>query len=327
MTLPVIDSNIVEKTKGRRTDYLRISVTDRCNLRCSYCMPEEGIIPQPHDRILTFEEIERLVRIFVSLGGRKVRLTGGDPLVRRGIVNLIERLNDIEGMEEVCVTTNGVLLPAYAEDLKRAGVKKINISLDTLKEDRFKLITRGEGFFKVMEGIDKIKGLGFQSIKLNMVVMKGINEDEILDFVRFSLNEGLTLRFIEFMRVTPLWEEGHLFPIEKVKEICSTGFRLERIGHMGSGPAEYYKIENNIVGFIKTDEKNCSRCGRLRLTSTGELKACLYEDKGICLRSLLRGNASDEKIRDIIKSKIGLKEYINYTDYESSTHYMCNIGG
>ena len=315
------------RTNGRITDYLRISVTDRCNLRCIYCMPGEGIAHRPHDEIITFEEILRLANIFVSLGVKKIRLTGGEPLVRNGLAGLIESLAKIKGIEELCLTTNGTLLPDYAERLQKAGLTRINISLDTLKAERFSEITRSDSLYHVMEGIDKVIALGMP-LKLNAVVMRGVNDDEITDFVDFALSKKVTLRFIEFMKATPMWREEYFLPIEEVKSICEKKFTLSYLGKMGRGPATYYQIEgNNIIGFIKTEEANCISCNRLRLTSTGELKACLYESRGICLRNLLRNGASDWEIKDVIKEKAAAKQSIDYRSYESSKLYMYEIGG
>lgn len=313
---------------NKRIDYLRISVTDRCNLRCLYCMPREGIVSRPQQEILTFEEILRLVKIFSWLGVRKVRLTGGEPLARKGLVDLINNLVKIEGIEEVCLTTNGTLLSSYAEDLKQAGLSRINISLDTLKKDRFKKITKSDSFYNIIEGIDKAKSLNFHPLKLNMVVMKNINDDEIIDFVDFARSKGLILRFIEFMKVTPLWREDSFMPIERIKDICRKRLQLERLGRLEYGPAVYYRTEGDgMLGFIKTDEKSCEECTRLRLTSTGELKICLYETQGFRLRDLLRLGVCDEEIRDIIKAKMELKQYTDYRKYESEKLYMCSIGG
>lgn len=295
-------------------------------------MPQNGIINKPHDELLTFEEIARAVKIFSSLGVSKIRLTGGEPLVRKGIVNLIDSLNKIKGIEEISLTTNGELLSFYTEDLKMAGLDRINISLDTLRENRFKNITRRSSLCKVFEGIDSAREVKFNSLKLNMVVMKGINDDEIIDFADFAFSNGLILRFIEFMNVTPLWRRDHFIPIEEVKKICKKRFRLKKIGSTGPGPAIYYKVEGGgILGFINTSLDNCRRCNRLRLTSTGELKVCLYEPNSLFLKNLLRSNVCDEEITDIIKARLEAKETINYqclgSDKACYKVYMSNVGG
>lgn len=313
---------------GRKIDYLRISVTDRCNLRCMYCMPQDGIIHKPQEEILSFEEITRLVKIFASLGISKIRLTGGEVLVRKNVLDLINALTGIEEIEEVSLTTNGVLLCRYAGELKASGIKRINVSLDTLKEDRFKKITHGESIQSVFEGIDKARELDFYPLKLNMVVMKDVNDDEIIDFVKFSFSKGIILRFIEFMDITPLWRENHFMPIEEVIKICQGQFSLEYLGNLGPGPAVYYRAgQGGILGFIKTHKNNCRVCGRLRLTSTGELKNCLYETDGLLLRESLRDGSSDEEIKDIIERRTETKQYVDYKAFESSQFYMCSIGG
>lgn len=316
-------------TFNRKIDSLRISITDRCNLRCAYCMPPEGVKPVLQRQVLTFEEINRLANIFAGLGIKKIRLTGGEPLVRKGVTNLIRSLLNIKGIEEVALTTNGIMLSEYAPGLKAAGVKRINVSLDTLKEHRFADITGSNGFYEVIKGIEKASNLGFSPIKINTVVMKGVNDDEIIDFINFSLSKGLVLRFIEFMRVTPLWREDYFMPIEQVKEICNREFNLEKTQCLesSSGPAEYYQVTDGIIGFIKTDLNNCWQCNRLRLTSTGELKLCLYETSGISLNQPLRKGASDEEIRDIISANLKVKEVVDYRKWEEGKVYMFALGG
>lgn len=312
---------------NRKIDYLRISVTDRCNLRCVYCVPRGGIVHKAREEILTFKEILRLANIFASLGIKKIRLTGGEPLVRKEVVNLVKSLAGIEGIEDISLTTNGTLLSLYAEKLRRAGIKRINISLDTLKEKKFKKIARNDSFHKVLEGIDKAKEAGFYPLKLNVVVMKGINGDEIVDFLEFAISKGLILRFIEFMKITPLWRADYFLPIEEVKEICKRRFVLTKLEYRDPGPAEYYRIENRVVGFIRTEEANCGRCTRLRLTSMGELKVCLYESEGVFLRDFLRGGVSDEGIKAAIETRMQIKGGANFKRWSSSRAYMYSVGG
>jgi len=312
----------------RKIDYLRISVTDRCNLRCSYCMPAEGIENVGSGELLSFEEILRLVKIFSVLGIRKVRITGGEPLVRNGISALTRSIAGVKGVEEVALTTNSVLLSGYAERLRNAGISRLNISLDTLKEDRFRTITRSNFFQSAIKGIDKARSVGFRTLKLNTVIMKGINDDEIIDFVKFAKAKKVILRFIEFMKVTPLWDKDLLVPIDEIKDICRKEFKLEKMHYSGPSPAEHYSVDGmNILGFIKTDRDNCSRCSRLRLSPVGELKICLYEDKGLSLKEILRSGARDEEILMIIKERMGLKEGIDYNNWEPAGTYMCSLGG
>ncbi|MEW6009104.1 MAG: GTP 3',8-cyclase MoaA, partial [Candidatus Omnitrophota bacterium] len=251
----------------RKIDYLRISVTDRCNMRCFYCMPAEGIETVPPSEVLSFEEILRLVKIFGELGIKRVRLTGGEPLVRKGIINLVKSISKIREIEEVSLTTNGLLLEHFAADLKSAGLRRINVSLDTLKADRFKMITGFDNLSMVLKGIEKAKEVGLLPVKLNTVLMKGINDDGIIDFLLYAGGNDLVLRFIEFMPVTPLWNKDYFLSIEEVKEICARNFKLTKIPLFGPGPAEYYQWEDLVVGFIKTSRDNCCSCNRLRLTS------------------------------------------------------------
>jgi cyclic pyranopterin phosphate synthase len=322
-----MDNTNLGLKSSRKIDYLRISVTDRCNLRCNYCIPKEGVYLEPQDQILTFEEIIRLVKILASFGLRRVRLTGGEPLVRKGVIKLIEQLNNIDGIDELCLTTNGMLLANYAEALKQAGISRVNISLDTLRKPRFELISRSFGFSQVMQAIDKVREVGFSSLGLNVVVMKGVNDDEIVDFVNFAKNKGLILKFIEFMKVTPLWRERLFIPIEEVIDVCHKEFWLEKIEYKSQGPAQYYKTESSMVGFIKTSRANCDVCSRLRLTSTGEIKTCLYQPQGLSLRDLLRKGVDDSYIKETVRSLISQKEEVNYTKWRESRVYMSSIGG
>ena len=307
-------------------NYLRLSLTDRCNLRCFYCMPKKGISLTPKEDILNFEEITRLISIFASIGIKHLRITGGEPLIRNELDKLIRIIS--EEIDDVSITTNGSFLKKQAKNLKKAGIKRINISLDTLKEKKFKSITGRDSFFQVMEGINQAVDVGFHPVKLNVVIMKDINDDEILDFVDFALAKGLILRFIEFMKITPLWKSTYFVPIETVKNICEKRFRLKKVGKTGPGPAEYFKVdENNLLGFIKTDEENCGNCSRLRCTSTGRLKICLYEDSGLHIKPLLRNGTTDGEIINIIKARIHLKRDVNYKKWKSNKIYMCEIGG
>ncbi|MFQ5951788.1 MAG: GTP 3',8-cyclase MoaA [Candidatus Omnitrophota bacterium] len=312
----------------QKIDYLRISVTDRCNLGCIYCIPRNGIMHRSHDELLTFEQILKLARIFVSLGITKIRLTGGEPLIRKGVVELLRRLAGLKGVEEVLLTTNGILLSSYAEQLKAAGLRRINISLDTLKEDKFRRITRGGSLHNTLEGIEKAKEIGLDPVKLNMVVMKGINEDEIIDFADFAFSKGVILRYIELMKVAPLWREEYVMPIEEVKGICENAFKLQRTENPDSGPAEYYEVAGKgLLGYIKTDGYNCMSCSRLRLTSMGEFKTCLYEPRGLHLKELLENGGRDDEIREAIKKRLSIKKTTDYRDWESSKVCMASVGG
>ena len=311
----------------RQIDYLRISVTDKCNLKCNYCIPENGIRLADKDEILTFEEIVRLAEAFSSLGGKKIRLTGGEPLLRKDIVRLISVLRSLDGIEEICLTTNGVLLSQMASELKKAGLDRINISLDSLKKDKFRSITGFDRLSDAVGGIEALKREGFEEIKINTVIMKTINDDEILDFVDFALENDITLRFIEFMKVTPLWKEEYYIPVSDIKEICEEKYDINVIREQETGIAEYYSVGNNKIGFIRTDMGNCEQCNKLRITSLGRLKACLYEDDGFNLRSLMREGCENERIADIMSEKMRTKSKVNYSLWEDSRIFMSSVGG
>lgn len=311
----------------RKIDYLRLSLTDRCNLRCIYCMPREGIESVPHGEILTYEEIVRVARIFTGLGIKRIRLTGGEPLIRKGVPGLVRSLSQISGLEEISLTTNGLLLSDFARELKQVGVSRINISLDTLNEEKFLKITGSSEFSRAVDGIDKAREAGFSPLKLNVVAMKGINDDEIHDFVEFSLSRGLTLRFIEFMKITPLWTEDRFIPIEEVKRICGRRFAMDKIDESGPGPAEYYRLAGAAIGFIKTDVGNCLSCGRLRLTSTGKLKICLYEPQGLSLKEALRGSVPDAEIAGLIRERVCQKSSVDYRNWQPCQVFMSSVGG
>ena len=297
----------------RVINYLRISLTDRCNLRCTYCMPEEGIACLPHAEILTYEEILRLARLAVRGGIRKVRLTGGEPLVRRGVIDFVCRLGKLEGLEVMGMTTNGVLMADYAEDLRACGVSRINVSLDTLRPERYAQITRREAFHRVWEGLQAAERTGFEPIKINVVAMRGVNDDEILDFARLSLEKPYHVRFIEFMPVGAEngWTKDRFISTDEIRE---------RIGRLGSlrplqhrpmdGPAERFVLDGGRgeIGFIGALSHHfCSQCNRLRLTSAGTLRGCLFSDEEIDVKTPLRSGASDEVLSGLIQRAIETK--------------------
>ena len=305
---------------------MRLSVTDRCNLRCFYCMPREGIPLAPREEILTFEEMERVASILSSLGVKHIRITGGEPLVRRGLERLVLALSKMA--VDLSLTTNGVLLSSFAGALKRAGLRRVNISLDTLRRERFKRVTGRDLLPAVLEGIEAALEVGLRPVKLNVVVMRGVNDDEVGDFVRFALERGLVLRFIELMRSTPLWREDLFVPVEEVRRFCEREFGLKELGPMGPGPAVYYEVGGGgVVGFIKASEENCSRCGRLRLSATGRLRVCLFEPDGLDLKPLLRGGASDEEIKAEVERRLWLKRGRTFRDWSAGRTLMCQVGG
>ncbi|NLK51015.1 MAG: GTP 3',8-cyclase MoaA [Syntrophomonadaceae bacterium] len=289
----------------RNIDYLRISITDKCNLRCVYCMPEEGIKLKPHREILRFEEILRLVKVASGLGIKRVRLTGGEPLVRRGVENFVRKLIQIPGIEDVAMTTNGILLTSLGPALKRAGLKRVNVSLDTLQSKKFRKITRVGDLHQVWEGIETALDIGLHPVKLNMVVMRGYNDDEILDFVKLVYLYPLHVRFIECMPIGEAdgWAQKQLVSQEEIKARVAEHYPLEPCDSiLGSGPAQYYRLSGALgsVGFISPITAHfCPTCNRLRLTADGRLRPCLNSQWEIDVKSPLRAGATDAELRDI----------------------------
>ena len=295
----------------RPINYLRISVTDRCNLRCIYCMPPEGIPLMPRSALFTYEEIEMVVRAAVEMGINKVRLSGGEPLARAGLVSLIRMLSQIKGIDDLSLTTNGVLLKHQAAQIKEAGLRRVNISLDTLKRPRFQEITGYDKLPEVLEGIEQAHKVKLEPVKINVVVMRGINDDELLDFASLS-KEGWHVRFIELM---PLVNRGIKHPEfvsaeEMYHSLASLG-RLEPCSPpAGEGPARYYQLPGakGTVGFITPiSEHFCFKCNRLRLTADGKLLPCLLSDEEIDLRPALEMGAPSQEIRRLILEAIASK--------------------
>ena len=285
----------------RRINYLRISVTDRCNLRCIYCMPPQGVPLIPRSELLSYEEILTVVQASAELGINKIRLTGGEPLVRTELPKLIRMLSQIEGIEEISLTTNGTLLKKYAIELKEAGLRRVNVSLDTFRADRFRCITRRGELKDALEGIEAAKDAGLQPVKINTVVMRGINGDEALDFASMTYKEGWSVRFIELM---PFVNVAEFVPSAEVLQCIELLGKLEPCSAIaGNGPAKYYRLPGakGTIGFISpVTEPFCSNCNRLRLTSYGKLCPCLLADSGIDLKGLLRSDASIQEIKRLI---------------------------
>lgn len=305
-------NNLIDQF-GRAHEYLRISVTERCNLRCRYCMPAKGITLVPREEILTFAEIIMLAEIFVGLGIRKIRITGGEPLVRKGIEELCETLAQIPGLQTLALSTNGVLLEEKVSALKNAGVQQVNISLDSLRPERFRQITLRGDFEAVLRGIESTLHVGFSSVKVNTVVMKGFNDDELLDFVEFAQALSLNVRFIEYM---PFWGNGwsdvKFLPYHAMKEIIESKYTLIPVQRNGTiqGPAKEFQVEgsNAIIGFITTiSEHFCSTCNRLRLTADGKLRNCLFAREDFDLKRLLRAGANKDVIEEVIRAAVILK--------------------
>ncbi|SEU13073.1 cyclic pyranopterin phosphate synthase [Paenibacillus sp. NFR01] len=298
---------------GRIHDYIRISVTDRCNLRCIYCMPAEGMQFQPQDEIMSFEEIAAVVGALAPAGLRKVRLTGGEPLVRKDLEKLVAMLAEIPGIEDLSLTTNGLLLPGKAESLKRAGLSRVNISLDSLRQERFAQITRGGEVSKVLKGIEAAAAAGLAPIKLNVVLMKGINDDEIRDFIGLTLNQPLHVRFIEYMPIgsaSDSWRQTYL-PLETVVSAChEAGWTTEEAAlTAGGGPSQNRRIvgAEGTFGLIHpVSEHFCDNCNRLRLTADGHIKACLYWQDEYDVRPL---TGDPDAVRAMFRQALGNKPH------------------
>jgi cyclic pyranopterin phosphate synthase len=298
---------------GRSLRDLRISVTDRCNFRCNYCMPHEEYAWARKDQILSFEEITRLAGLFLELGVGKIRLTGGEPLVRQNLDALVGSLTALPGLEELSLTTNGALLGVHAGSLRRAGLARINISLDTLRPDRFRLLTGRGDLAQVLDGIEAARSAGMTPIKLNTVVIRDTNDDEILDLVAYARPRGLEVRFIEFMDVGNAndWSRARTVPKEEILRVIDARFPLEEAGRReGRAPAVDYRFRDGSgsVGIIgSVTEPFCSSCTRARLTADGRLVTCLFSETGFDLKALLRGGAPDEEIRTAIGSVWGAR--------------------
>lgn len=321
---------------GRNIDYLRISVTDRCNLRCTYCMPETGIPQKACQDILSYEEIVKASKAFAALGIRKIKLTGGEPLVRLGICDLIRQLKRVVGIDQVTLTTNGVLLAEMAEELMDAGVDGINISLDTLNPDIFAKITRKDEFHRVMAGIEKLQWLRHPNVKLNCVPIVGVNEEEIIQLASYARDYAMAVRFIELMPIG-LATDYRAMSKERIIKLLEAQYGpLQRsYDVLGNGPAEYYALPGFIgrVGFIGAiHNKFCDSCNRIRLTSDGFLKLCLYQNTGENIRELIaqKNSVADlaGELGKIIAQKPKEHHFFEADEQHQADHRsMFEIGG
>ena len=318
---------------GREIDYLRVSVTDKCNLRCIYCMDEKDNTFLKNDEKLTDDEIYRIVKESSELGIKKVRITGGEPLVRPNLVNLIGRINSISGIEEIYLTTNGILLDDMIDELALNGLKGVNISLDSLKEERFNKLTRLGKLNKVLESIDKAIALGIK-VKLNTVIVNDINKDEIIDFVNLTKEKNIDVRFIELMPIGVAINYKGATNEEVLKIISENYSDYEEVARSKSGgPASYIKLKDakGKIGFISAISNCfCEECNRIRLTPEGFLKQCLHFDYGIDLKSKLRAGISDEELRKLIYDNIYEKPekhlFLDKSDHKE-IKFMNQIGG
>ncbi|TFB11016.1 GTP 3',8-cyclase MoaA [Candidatus Marinimicrobia bacterium MT.SAG.3] len=322
---------------GRNVNYLRISVTDRCNLRCVYCMPDEGMTWLKRSELLTYEEICRIVRVMAELGLSKVRFTGGEPLVRSDLPELVKEISVIKGIDDISLSTNAVLLDKYAVRLKEAGIQRVNISLDTLDAEKFLKISLRHTLEDVLNGIKAAEDVGMKPIKINMVVMKGVNDDELAEFASLTLTKDYTIRFIEMM---PLKEnldrqEISYLSTEKIKKaISGVGELIPLERDISGGPARNYKIKGakGKLGFISPlSHTFCADCNRMRLTATGGLKLCLFNEPELNFRDPMRNGATDDDLKLMIRDALIIKPLehnlqVGKAGFESYTA-MSQIGG
>jgi len=317
----------------RPVNYLRISVTDRCNLRCIYCMPLEGIPLMAHENILSYEEISTVAQAAADSGIIKVRLTGGEPLVRERLTTLVAMLAQIQGIDDISLTTNAVILERYAGELKNAGLHRVNISLDSLRSNRFHQITRVGNLDDVLRGIEAARQAGLNPVKINTVVMRGINDDEVIDFARLTIENEWHVRFIEYMPFSNGDEktDGLLVPVAEMKESIETLGELEPTLESGGGPAKYFRLPGagGTIGFISpVSEHFCQACNRLRLTADGKLRPCLFSDKEIDLREPLRQGATTDDIKRLIQEAASCKpEGHRLKAGITCERFMAQIGG
>ncbi len=330
-SLPLLD------TFGRRHNNLRISVTDRCNIRCFYCMPAENVQFKPRSEILSFEEIERFVRVVARLGVNKLRLTGGEPLVRSGMPDLVAMLAAVPGIDDIALTTNGILLAEQAQALKDAGLDRLNISLDALNAETFKQITRRDGFERVLEGIFAAQRVGFRKIKLNAVAIRGLTEDEVVPLGHFARRHDLEVRFIEFMPLDAddAWQNDQVLPGVQIRAILEEGIGpLEPLPRDDpSQPATDFIFADGRgrIGFINpVTQPFCGDCNRLRITADGKVRNCLFSTVEWDARELLRRGASDEELAQLVRDCIAAKKAghgINSPQFVRPERAMYQIGG
>lgn len=299
----------------RRINYLRISLTDRCNFRCLYCMPEHGAHFAPRDQLLTDDELLRVVQAAAAIGFEKIRLTGGEPTLRRNIIEIVRGIAQTPGIREISMTTNGLRLAEQAQALREAGLTRVNISIDSLNPEKFRAMTRGGDFARVWAGIEAAERVGFRPLKLNAVVVRGLNDDEVADLARLTLDKPWQLRFIEMMPlagVGDLAAQSVVPTAEIIARLEQVYGPLEFVGWFGSDPARTYRLPNGqgTLGFISSiTEPFCSTCNRMRLTADGKLHLCLLRDNELDLRDALRGGATDEDIAALMRQAVWLKPW------------------
>ena len=321
---------------NQKINYLRLSITDRCNLRCKYCMPDEGIDYLPHSEILRYEEMLHLVGLAVKRGIRKVRLTGGEPLVRKGFIDFIKQLGKIEGLDEITLTTNGVLLKQYAAEIKASGVHRINISLDSLRPDRFFHITGRDCFKQVWEGIQEAERQTFSPIKINVVAIRGVNDDEIADFARLTLEKPYHIRFIEIMPIGGQNSSlNNFIPVEEIHGIIQGVGNLRPIHRRNNldGPAQRFVLEGGKgeIGMIGAMSSHfCDICNRLRLTAEGHIRSCLFSDRETDIKTPLREGKGDDSLLELFDRAIEKKDKsrgVLRPEPRKCVRQMSSIGG
>ena len=324
---------------ARKIDYMRISITDRCNLRCRYCMPEQGVQHLPHQEILSYEEILRLTRIAIGCGVKKIRVTGGEPLTRKGVIFFIGELSRLPGLEDVTLTTNGVLLGTLAADLKGAGLKRVNISTDTLKREKYHYITRRGLLPQVIKGIRVAEKVGLSPVKINCVAIRGFNDEEILDFAQLTLKNPYHVRFIEFMPLgeNDYWNPDKALQTPEIKEIISRIHDLDPIHSKAdqNGPARRFRIRGGVgeIGFISALSHHfCDTCNRIRLTPEGRLRNCLFSDQEVNIKRSLRSGATDKELEEMIRESIRQKPSGHNLHLKEDVSHKCKrsmwvIGG
>lgn len=328
------NSKLIDRC-DRKLNYLRISITDRCNLRCIYCVPYDFIPKIAHKEILSYEEILRIVRISVRLGISKIRITGGEPLVRKGVYNFLEQLTKIQGLLDISLTTNGVLLKDNINKIRSAGIKRINISLDTLNRKKFRQITGYDFFNQIWEGIVLAQKMGFDPIKINVVPLKGVNDDELLDIAALSIEYPFHIRFIEYMPMgtNNMEIDRHLLAPEIKKRINQLGKLIPIEKSINDGPAERFKFESarGEIGFIRPISQHfCNTCNRLRLTASGQLRPCLMSDVQVDLKTPLRKECSDGKLTEVFLQAVRQKpseHNLSIGHPAIVSAQMCAIGG
>ncbi|MEW6088104.1 MAG: GTP 3',8-cyclase MoaA [bacterium] len=325
---------------GREINYLRISLTDRCNLRCIYCLPKEGVKLISSSEIMSYEEILRFVRILAGLGVNKVRLTGGEPLLRLGIVDFIKEIKTIPGLKDLSLTTNGVIFQEKVDGLFKAGLTRVNISVNTLKKEKYESITgsKNNHFIKIIKGINEALDLGINPVKINVVALKGINDDEIPDFAKLTKDKNLHVRFIEFMPIKEReidWH-GSFIPVETIKLIIENKYgKLIPVNKTDKSPADYFRLKDSkgTIGFISPISLCfCEKCNRLRLTADGKLRLCLFSDTEVDIKNMIRSGADEKDLADMVQKALLTKPKqhnlnVNNDFFTECRRTMAEIGG